>query len=189
VDELTSLAHAARLGDAQALNALIRSSYAEVWRMCAALVDEAAAEDLAQESLLRATRALRGFRGESSARTWILAITRRACMDELRARHRRRDRDERILAATVDPVATDPSGEVILRAALAELEPDQRVAFVLTQVLCCSYEQAAAVCGCPVGTIRSRVSRSRDRLVAALAEPAHHAPAGRHRRRSSSITR
>jgi len=172
VDDLTRKAHAARLGDHRALDALIRSSYGEVWRLCCALVDERTADDLAQESLLRATRALRRFRGEASARTWILAIARRTCMDELRRRHRRRDRDERIAAAAEEPVAADRSGEVALRELLAELEPDQRAAFVLTQLLACSYEQAAAVCDCPVGTIRSRVARARDNLVTALGEPA-----------------
>jgi RNA polymerase sigma-70 factor, ECF subfamily len=171
VDELTRLAHAARLGDGQALEMLIRSVYADVWRLCGALVDEPAAEDIAQESLLRATRALRGFRGDSSARTWILAITRHTCMDELRARQRRRDRDERIAATSGDPVAADHSGEVILRELLAHLDPDQRAAFVLTQMLSCSYEQAAAACECPVGTIRSRVARARDQLIAALQQP------------------
>ena len=68
----------------------MRASYRDVWRLCAALVDEQAAEDLAQETFVRATRALQGFRGHSSARTWVLAIARHVCMDELRARSRRR---------------------------------------------------------------------------------------------------
>jgi RNA polymerase sigma-70 factor (ECF subfamily) len=52
---------------------------------------------------------------------------------------------------------------------MAALAPDRRAAFTLTQVLGLSYEEAAQVVGCPVGTIRSRVARARADLVAALA--------------------
>jgi RNA polymerase sigma-70 factor (ECF subfamily) len=52
---------------------------------------------------------------------------------------------------------------------LATLSPDRREAFVATQVLGLSYAEAAEVCGCPVGTIRSRVARARNDLIAAMA--------------------
>lgn len=182
MDKLTALAHAARRGEPRALDAFIRTSYSDVWRLCAALVDESTADDLAQESFLRATRALGSFRGESAARTWVLAIARHTCMDELRARHRRRDRDGRILVGAVaEPVTPDPSDEVMLRDLLSNLEPDRLSAFVLTQMLGCSYEQAAAICDCPVGTIRSRVARARDSLIAALGESAQDDPRCRQR--------
>jgi RNA polymerase sigma-70 factor (ECF subfamily) len=57
---------------------------------------------------------------------------------------------------------------VLLRALVTALDPDRRDAFVLTQVLDLSYAEAADVCGCPVGTIRSRVARAREDLAAAL---------------------
>ncbi len=175
MDEATLQAHAARLGDRDALEAWVRASYRDVWRLCAALVDEQAAEDLAQETFVRATRALQGFRGHSSARTWVLAIARHVCMDELRARSRRRRRDTRIAAATAEDALTvpDTSGEVAAHELLALLDPDRRAAFVLTQLFRFSYEQAASICDCPVGTIRSRVARAREDLVAALAEPTY----------------
>ena len=50
------------------------------------------------------------------------------------------------------------------------MEPGRRAAFVLTQMLGCSYAEAAAVCGCPVGTIRSRVARAREDLDAMTAD-------------------
>jgi RNA polymerase sigma-70 factor (ECF subfamily) len=58
---------------------------------------------------------------------------------------------------------------VALHALLAELDPDRRLAFVLTQVLGLSYLEVAEICDCPVGTIRSRVARARDDLIAHLA--------------------
>jgi RNA polymerase sigma-70 factor, ECF subfamily len=57
---------------------------------------------------------------------------------------------------------------VLLRAVIAALEPERREAFVLTQLLDLGYAEAAQVCGCPVGTIRSRVARAREDLAAAL---------------------
>lgn len=172
MDELTRAAHAARLGDRQALDQLVRASYPEVLRLCAALVDEAAAEDLAQETFVRATRALRRFRGGSSARTWLLSIARRTCMDELRRRYRQSRRAGQLAAAAAAADATmpDPSGEVEMRELLVHLDADRRVAFVLTQLFRLSYEEAAAVCDCPTGTIRSRVARARDDLIALLGQ-------------------
>jgi RNA polymerase sigma-70 factor (ECF subfamily) len=55
-----------------------------------------------------------------------------------------------------------------VRLLLDGLDPDRREAFVLTQLIGLSYAEAADVCGCPVGTIRSRVARARDDLVSAV---------------------
>jgi RNA polymerase sigma-70 factor (ECF subfamily) len=60
---------------------------------------------------------------------------------------------------------------------LAGLEPERRAAFVLTQMIGCSYAEAAAICGCPVGTIRSRVARAREDLAAMMTDP-EELPAG-----------
>jgi len=57
---------------------------------------------------------------------------------------------------------------VAVRALIAGLEPERREAFVLTQIIGLSYAEAADVCDCPLGTIRSRVARARADLVAAL---------------------
>jgi RNA polymerase sigma-70 factor (ECF subfamily) len=172
MDELTRLAHAARVGERDALHAFIDASYAEVWRLCAALVDEQAADDLAQETFVRAMRALRRFRGDSSARVWTLAIARRTCMDELRSRDRRRRRQRRLADQTVldGAFVPDPAGDVATYELLAMVEPERRAAFVLTQLFRLSYQDAAEVCGCPSGTIRSRVARARDELIKLLDE-------------------
>jgi RNA polymerase sigma-70 factor (ECF subfamily) len=147
----------------------VRASYPLVWRMCVALVGPASADDLAQETFLRATRALPAYRGAASARTWILSIARRACMDELRGRYRRRRRDERLAAVAAEPPpGGDPGDALATHDLLAPLEPERRAAFVLTQLFALSYDEAAEVCGCPVGTIRSRVARARSDLIAQL---------------------
>ena len=93
MDDLTRLAAAARFGDRRALEAFLRASHPHAWRYCAATIDEATADDLAQETLIRAVSAIKHFRSDASALTWLLAIARHVCADELRSRTRRQHRE------------------------------------------------------------------------------------------------
>jgi RNA polymerase sigma-70 factor, ECF subfamily len=138
-----------------------------VWRLCSQLVSREQADDVTQEVYLRAWRALPNFRGDSSSRTWLLSIARRTCADAIRELRRRRRLMGRLEVTEVTP---DPTRAVAVEALLADLDPDRRTAFVLTQVLGLSYAEAAEICDCPVGTIRSRVARSRADLIARLEE-------------------
>lgn len=169
MDDLTRLALAAADGDRVALTAFVRRSQAEVWRLCAFLVGRGEADDLTQEAFLRAIKALPSFRGDSSARTWMLAITRFTCSDAIRRSARQRRLVTR-LAGRVSPVVDDHAGATELDHLVTDLDPDRRAAFVLTQVLGLSYAEAAEVCGCPVGTIRSRVARAREDLAGAVGD-------------------
>jgi RNA polymerase sigma-70 factor, ECF subfamily len=162
VDDLTRLAHAAKNGHDDARGAFIRASQRDVWRLCAHLVDRDAASDLAQETYLRALPALRRFRGDASARTWLLSIARRVCADELRRRYRRPEELVNADAAIVPDIA--PHADLL--ALVDMLEPGRRAAFVLTQLIGCSYEETATITGTPIGTVRSRVARARDDLIA-----------------------
>jgi len=164
MDELTRLLRAAQGGDRLALAGFIRGSQAEVWRLCAYLVDRQAADDLTQEVYLRAWTALPGWRGEASARTWLLAIARRTCAQAIRRRLRQVVTSIE-MAAGDHQVLPDPADAVLLIQLLAGLDPRRRAAFVVTQLLGLSYAEAAEVCGCPVGTIRSRVARARADLT------------------------
>jgi RNA polymerase sigma-70 factor, ECF subfamily len=181
VDELTRLALGARDGDLVALDLLVESAYDQVWRLCSALVDKQSGEDLAQETFIRLVRALPSFGAESSARTWVLGIARHVCLDELRARERRRRRNESLSTiARTAPVGGDASQHTVIADLLDHLETEKKVAFVLTQMLGLSYADAAIVCDCPVGTIRSRVARARADLVQLVAH-SDRTPLSRHR--------
>jgi RNA polymerase sigma-70 factor, ECF subfamily len=168
VDDLTRLFLAARDGDRTALFHAVRESQADVWRLAAHLVGRDDADDVTQDTFVRAWRALPAFRGDSSARTWLLAIARRACADAIRSRVRRRRLAERAASSSPELQGVDPTRVHDVDALVAGLDRDQRDAFVLTQVVGCSYAEAASICGVPVGTIRSRVARARERLVAQL---------------------
>ena len=167
------MARAAGRGDRAALTRLIQKTQGDVWRLCAHLVDPAAADDLAQDTYLRAIQSLGGFRGDAPARTWLLAIARRACAAQVNARSRDRRLAARLAAmpdagsgAGLGQPPPEPGAQVTADDLVAALEPDRRAAFVLTQLLGCSYAEAAAICDCPVGTIRSRVARAREDLDA-----------------------
>lgn len=165
----TRWALAARGGDPVAQAAFVRATQAEVWRFVAALVDPDSADDLTQETYLRAFRALPSFEGRSSARTWLLSIARRACADHLRTVVRLRRLGDRLAAHahTEDP-HPDPARHLGAADLLRRLPAERRGAFILTQVLGLSYAEAAAVEGVPIGTIRSRVARARADLVDAV---------------------
>jgi RNA polymerase sigma-70 factor, ECF subfamily len=168
--EITGWALAARAGDRAAATAFIRATTRDVHRFLNHLADPGDIEDLAQETYLRAMRALPRFDARSSAKTWLLSIARRAAADHVRTA-RRRPRPawspDTAAAARADAMPSF-DGDVLLRRLLHGLDPGRREAFVATQVLGLSYAEAAEVCRCPIGTIRSRVARAREDLVAAL---------------------
>jgi RNA polymerase sigma-70 factor (ECF subfamily) len=115
---------------------------------------------------MRALRSLSTYRGESPVMGWLLSIARRVCADHVRVRERQR----RLLGALT---TSAPDGIVIdsdhaLWEIVGGIDPDRREAFVLTQVAGLSYDEAAVVLGCPVGTVRSRVSRARADLLVAV---------------------
>ncbi|MEZ5142539.1 MAG: sigma-70 family RNA polymerase sigma factor [Acidimicrobiales bacterium] len=169
MDDLTRLALDAADGDRLALTSFVRRTQPEVWRLCAYLVDRQHADDLTQDTYLRAIKALPSFRAESSARTWLLSVARHTCMDALRATHRRRHLRSRLAAEPVEHVA-DATPASDLHDLIAGLDADRRTAFVLTQVLGLGYAEAAEVVGCPIGTIRSRVARARADLLASSSD-------------------
>jgi len=174
MDELERIAADAAGGDPLAAAALVRATQTDVWRLCAALGDRNTADDLTQETYLRAFGSLHRFEHRSSVRTWLLSIARRVCADAVRSRRRRRltlvrdtaDLETLSGGSTADTVAEGATVSDLL----ARLDADRREAFVLTQLIGLSYEDAAGVLGCPIGTIRSRVARARADLLELVAD-------------------
>lgn len=171
-DRVTALALKAGRGDRAALTEFIRATQTDVWRLLAHLANTDVADDLTQETYLRVMDALPRFAARSSARTWLLSVARRVWVDSVRHDMAR----PRASAVELDEVdgtpsrATDGGADtwtemVDARALLGQLDPDRREALILTQVLGHTYAEAAAIAGCRVGTIRSRVARARKDLV------------------------
>lgn len=163
-DHLRELLAAAAEGDDAAMTAFVRQTQSEVWRLCSLLGSADDVDDLVQDTFVRALGSVRTYRGESSVRSWLFAIARNTCADHVRQRRRRR----RVLDAVRNQRPRTHTNDVaITHHLLAGLAPDRREAFVMTQLLGLSYEEAAAALDCPIGTIRSRVARARADLAGA----------------------
>ncbi|WP_127507286.1 sigma-70 family RNA polymerase sigma factor [Actinoplanes solisilvae] len=182
-DALAPLALAAGRGDRDALTELIRATQHDVVRFLGTLAPATEVEDLAQETYLRAVRALPEFAGRSTVRTWLFSIARRAAADHVR-RAVRRPRSATVPDWESSAERADPHGRPRFEEQHALIElvrglaEERREAFVLTQVAGLSYAEAAEICGCPVGTIRSRVARAREDLVVALRDRSDRRRAG-----------
>ncbi len=129
--------------------------------------DETAADDLVQETMLKALAAQAQFNPETNLRAWTFTILRNA---HYSAWNRARRTD---VVADVGEVESDTSGAPAQEmsamlgetyAALERLPMAQREALVLVAAAGWSYEEAAAICGCPPGTVKSRVARARAAL-------------------------
>ncbi|WUW92652.1 sigma-70 family RNA polymerase sigma factor [Streptomyces sp. NBC_01451] len=173
---MTAWALAARGGDPVAVERFVAALYRDVVRYVAHLcADPQAADDLAQDTFLRALGSLHRFEGRSSARSWLMAIARRAVIDSFRhaaARPRLHDTEDwRLTVELAQPRGLPGFDDgVALLDLLAALPDERREAFVLTQLMGLPYAEAAEVSDCPVGTVRSRVARARATLVDLLTQ-------------------
>jgi RNA polymerase sigma-70 factor (ECF subfamily) len=119
------------------------------------------ADDLVQETLLRAIANIDSFQPGSNLPAWLFTILRNLFRSDYRKRRREVEDAEGNYAKTLK---TQPSQG----AHLDKLPQDQREALILVGASGFSYEDAAAICGCAVGTIKSRVNRARSKLSALL---------------------
>lgn len=125
------------------------------------------ADDLVQETLLKALSNIDKFDPGTNLRAWLFTILRNTYYTEIRKRRRE---SEGISALAQQDTNIGPSQEwsatlSSLKDALALLPDDQREALVLVGAAGLSYEEAAEVCGCALGTIKSRVNRARNKLL------------------------
>lgn len=136
--------------------------------------DMTTSEDLAQEALAKAWSARTSYRPGTNLKGWLFTILRNQFYSEKRRSWRNvpldQEQAERTLVAIADPTAALLLDEV--RRAMQLLPETHREALVLIGAAGCSYEEAAVMCACPVGTVKSRVSRARTQLAEILAGPA-----------------
>ena len=124
------------------------------------------ADDLVQETLLRALANIDSFQPGTNMSAWLFTILRNLFRSEYRKRRREVEDADGSYAETLktQPEQTSRVEFEEFRTALAKLPEDQREALVLVGASGFSYEEAAEICGCAVGTIKSRVNRARTRL-------------------------
>ncbi len=150
------------------LTALIPRMRAFARGMCH---DAAAADDLAQDGLLKAWTARASYQPGTNLKAWVFMIMRNAFYSEKRRSWRSLPLEQEVAEREI--AVSDASTAVELdelRRALLLLPDEQREALILIGAAGCSYEEVSEMCGCAVGTIKSRVSRARDRLALIFAE-------------------
>lgn len=132
--------------------------------------DAADADDLAQETLLRALANIHQFQPGTNLKAWLFAIMRNTHISSAKKRGR-----ERGMMASVEPEDVGRSAgqewsaaKTEMQVALNKLPPAQREVIVLIGGLGLSYEECAEVCGCEMGTVKSRLNRARARLATLL---------------------
>lgn len=153
--------------------------YAVTLRMCANRED---AQDCLQDAMLRIYRAIGSFKGQSAFSTWIYRITMNTCLDELRRRKSRNASSlDNLLESGWSPTDENdvPERHAIVSEqrrtidmAIAQLPEDMRAAVILRDIQGHSYDEIAAMLDANIGTVKSRISRGRERLRQILRENA-----------------
>jgi RNA polymerase sigma factor (sigma-70 family) len=164
-------------GDPDAFGELVRRHRDRLWAVALRTTgDPEDASDALQEAFISAFRRAESFRGDSLVTTWLHRIVVNACLDRMRRRKAKAtdpipDDDDRMAALGTDhddDVAEASERRADVLAALATLNDDQRAALVLVDMEGYSVDEAAEILGCAPGTVKSRCSRGRVRLVPLL---------------------
>src|SRR5690348_7718472 len=172
VGDLTELVVAARAGDQQAFEELVRRTYSDSYTLALRLTgDEDDARDVVQESYLRAYRGLKRFRGDAQFTTWLYRITANCASNQprRRARHRHEELDADlgpVVDAGHDPAALADAADLRSRVegALEELPPRLRAVVVLRDIYDMPHEAIAAELGISESAAKVRLHRARRKL-------------------------
>jgi RNA polymerase sigma factor (sigma-70 family) len=187
----TRVIHAAQQGRVSAFNQLVMAYQGTAYNVAYRVIGQPeAAADACQEAFIKAYQAIKQYRG-GSFKSWLLRIVTNTCYDQLRYKSRRP-------STSLDDIADNPDehnsklvngderpeeqvlrGELgdLLQSGISHLPEDQRVVLVLSDVEGFSYQEIADVIGQPVGTVKSRLSRGRQRLRDFLLEQKELLPA------------
>ena len=169
-------------GDRRAFDLLVLRHADMLFNLCNRMLgDYDEASDCAQDAFIRAYRGLKSFRGDAAFATWLYRIAINTCRNRLASAEYRRARkavrlegtgaDDSIVPANGRSSRSNPEArlergerEALIQRALDDLPPDEKAVTVLCDIEGRSYEEAAALTGIPLGTVKSRLARARRRL-------------------------
>ena len=187
----TTLVQRSQLGDLAAFDALVTRHRARVYGHILAMVrNEADAWDLAQDTFLKAWKALPRFEGNAAFSTWLYRIAHNTTLDWLRTRkiQAASEFDEAVESRIAAGATTTPHGEgrpddrlaqselgQRIHHALTQLSPEHRSAILLREIEGLSYEEIAESAQCSIGTVMSRLFYARKKLQTLLAD-VHQSP-------------
>jgi len=176
-------------GDPDAFGELVRRHRDRLWAVALRTIgDREDAADAVQNALVSAFRNAGSYRGDAAVSTWLHRIVVNACLDLVRRRNVRPadplPEDEARHPADPSDAIGSRVTSIVVEEALATLPVEQRAALVLVDVQGYSVDEAASILGCAPGTVKSRCSRGRARLLPLLAhlrnpDAAPHVPPGR----------
>ena len=175
VDEL-ALVEDAKAGDRTAMDRLIRRHIKNVERLCRRMMrDPFDAEDACQEALLQIARRITTFKGHSGFGTWVYAVTRNICLNEIRSAARRRTElmdevPDKVVESSEphDLMAERLAQRLDIDAALSRVTPTFHDPLVLWFFCDMSYKDIADVLDRPLNTIRTQLDRGKDQLAELL---------------------
>ena len=132
--------------------------------------DVTEADDLVQETLVRALANIHQFAPGTNLKAWLFTILRNTHISLSKRRSRERNMMSETAPEDVGAAASQAwlPATSALRSAVEKLPEEQREALILIGALGLSYEECAEVCGCPIGTVKSRLNRARARLATLL---------------------
>lgn len=169
-------------GDTAAFEELVTQYQNKIYTLAFRYMgNEEDAYDMTQETFLKAYRALRSFKGNSSFGTWLYRVATNVCLDELRRRKRRvptLSLDEPVAIRDGDEFEkeipdTSPTADILyerkeffqyIQELLDEMKPEHKTAIILRDMMELSYDEIAEVLDCSSGTVKSRLSRARSAL-------------------------
>lgn len=170
------LVNQSKSGDPEAFSELVRRHQHVVFNVAYRFMrDSALAEDMAQESFLKAYRLLKGFRGDCAFSTWMYRVTCSVCLTELNRRKRRNAVEQELQHETPmaeEPVENPDMPEMIRRC--VKRLPDRYVQIITLYYLKgVSYEEIAQVMNIPMGTLKTWMFRARKQLRGVVEQEMH----------------
>jgi RNA polymerase sigma-70 factor (ECF subfamily) len=176
----------ARRGDERAFALIMRQYETPLFNYIARILggDRALAEDVCQEVFLRVYQALPGFDARCQFTTWLFQVAKHRVVDELRARERRGRPTIELSSApqlrlSVAPVEPIESMEAVWEA-IARLSLDLKMALLLRDVVGLSYAEIAEALETTLATVKWRIYKARETVVAELTRDGYHVGSGRH---------
>ena len=161
------LIEAAQYGDQNAYDELLHRSYQPVKRYCTSMVSYEHAEDLAQETFLRALKSKISSEKIESVEGFMIHIAKYVCLDFLKLKAKTAELHKNLgfqRSSSIEYIQTDFEADRECERIISHLSESLKEAFLLTQLMSFSYEECAEILNIPIGTVRSRVSRAKEVL-------------------------
>lgn len=170
MNDITLVTQVAVFGNKRAFDALLRKYQSQVRRFLLGLTagDGQLADDLAQETFIKAYTNIGKFRGLSSFSTWIMRIAYNTHYDYLRTHHQTEDADTPAVAARSGGTTADCALGIDILKALATLKPEERTCITLQLIEGQPIDKIASITGMTSGTVKSHLHRGKDKLTTYL---------------------